>query len=488
MKKHSMAIIIVTMILTLLPGCHKRQEDIPNSEVISDQKLNGDNTIVWTVPDFGKNIEDNVNYLNEQLKKDGYDFKVVIGYASIENYQEQVLELLQSGDTDVAFLGYNSETQRINTTTIIQSGCLMKLNDYLETDSGQILQQSFYNKVWETVTVDEGIYTIPNQSAVDGITFAAFNKQYFSNNIDFSGSMEELLSIIDSADIPSEVNTLIWDIGLYSIGHMLGYEYSRGVFMDLKTGEVSCPYETEAYLEYLNGMHTCYVNGYLGNNASLYHMDRGKKNSVISNLEFAVWVGSEYNSLLESVRDDVILLQLPYTFMSRTSGSTGISNYSANQEDALKLLTLLYSDKEYASLLSYGQENITYQIKDGYVYPSLGRESGFYGYPYILGLFDNLLPMPEDYFPIDRKQTKWGLYQSDVQLDSIVLGFHPDLSSFNNTMLMLSSVVEKEKYQTIWKEDNLDLAIEEAVNACKESGSAEVEKELGEQIKKWLNK
>lgn len=157
-------------------------------------------------------LQDNIVFLNEKLKKDGYGFTVSLTFVpgEEENYYSRMLELLESGDTDIAFLGLDGEQEAMGPSEkLIRSGALLPLDEYLQSDKGQKLYQAFYDKVWETVAIDGTICAIPNQLGRDGTTFAAFNKKYFEEDITFDGSMQELADMLAQTDIPEDAVSLL---------------------------------------------------------------------------------------------------------------------------------------------------------------------------------------------------------------------------------------------------------------------------------------
>lgn len=91
------------------------------------------------------------------------------------------------------------------------------------------------------VAIDGTICAILNQPGRDGTTFAAFNKKYFEEDITFDGSMQELADMLAQTDILEDAVSLLWDVNLSNMYSQMGYEYDRGVLIDVETGEVSCP-------------------------------------------------------------------------------------------------------------------------------------------------------------------------------------------------------------------------------------------------------
>ena len=445
-----------------------------------------ENKIVWVLPEeFIKitKLQDNTVYLNQQLKKDGYNFSVAFKGVSGtgNNYYKDVMKEMKNNTADIASLGLDAKGEKVEPSVkLIKSGVFLNLNNYLKSAEGKKLHSAFHDKIWDTVKINGEICAIPSQTSQDGTAFAAFNKKIFGKNIAFDGSsMQELDGILNKVKLPKGTNGILWQLAFRDICEQLGYVYENGVVTDIKTGVVSCPFETSEIVEYLKLLHKLYQE------KKLVALDDGE-NSQISNMKFAVWMGYTRDEVFERVRDNMKIVQLPYFFLTRTSGSTGVNKISKKKSEALQLLSLLYTDSKYANLLIHGKKGKTYQLKNGYAYDMEGNVKSEYAETFITGIYDYIYPWEEEEFPRNRAKEKRSLLGTPAMQKSTLMGFVPDLTDFDDKMIKLYEVTSK--YEEIWQKKDFDSALADAVKACNASESKKVEKELNSQISKWRSK
>ena len=445
-----------------------------------------ENKIVWVLPEeFIKitKLQDNTVYLNQQLKKDGYNFSVAFKGVSGtgNNYYKDVMKEMKNNTADIASLGLDAKEERVKPSVkLIKSGAFLNLNNYLKSAEGKKLHNAFHDNIWDTVKINGKICAIPVQTAQDGTSFAAFNKKIFGKNIAFDGSsMQELDGILNKVKLPKGTNGILWQLAFRDICEQLGYVYENGVVTDIKTGVVSCPFETSEIVEYLKLLHKLYQE------KKLVALDDGE-NSQISNMKFAVWMGYTRDEVFERVRDNMKIVQLPYFFLTRTSGSTGVNKISKKKSEALQLLSLLYTDSKYANLLIHGKKGKTYQLKNGYAYDMEGNVKSEYAETFITGIYDYIYPWEEEEFPRNRAKEKQSLLGTPAMQKSTLMGFVPDLTDFDDKMIKLYEVTSK--YEEIWQKKDFDSALADAVKACNASESKKVERELNSQISKWRSK
>ena len=445
-----------------------------------------ENKIVWVLPEeFIKitKLQDNTVFLNQQLKKDGYNFSVSFKgvFGKENNYYKDVMKEMKNNTADIASLGLDAKEERVKPSVkLIKSGAFLNLNNYLKSAEGKKLHSAFYDKIWDTVKINGKICAIPVQTAQDGTSFAAFNKKIFGKNIAFDGSsMQELDGILNKVKLPKGTNGILWQLAFRDICEQLGYVYENGVVTDIKTGVVSCPFETSEIVEYLKLLHKLYQE------KKLVALDDGE-NSQISNMKFAVWMGYTRDEVFERVKDNTKIVQLPYLFFTRTSGSTGVNKISKKKNEAIQLLSLLYTDSKYANLLIHGKKGKTYQLKNGYAYDMEGNVKSEYAETFITGIYDYIYPWEEEEFPRNRAKEKQSLLGTPAMQKSTLMGFVPDLTDFDDKMIKLYEVTSK--YEEIWQKKDFDSALADAVKACNASESKKVEKELNSQISKWRSK
>ena len=195
--------------------------------------------------------------------------------------------------------------------------------------------------------------------------------------------MQELDGILNKVKLPKGTNGILWQLAFRDICEQLGYVYENGVVTDIKTGVVSCPFETPKIVNCLRLLHKWHQE------KKIVALDVDEKSkSMISSMKFAIWMGYTRDEVFERVRDNMKIVQLPYLFFTRTSGSTGVNKISKKKNEALQLLSLLYTDSKYANLLIHGKKGKTYQLKNGYAYDMEGNVKSEYAETFITGIYD----------------------------------------------------------------------------------------------------
>ena len=94
--------ISATVIMIKKPDLTEKKEN--ETGVDSDVGTKTDvKVITFAVPDICKIEEENLQYFNDALIKDGHDYRLEIKYLEYENYAALLEDELKSGDTDIAF-------------------------------------------------------------------------------------------------------------------------------------------------------------------------------------------------------------------------------------------------------------------------------------------------------------------------------------------------------------------------------------------------
>lgn len=109
--------VFIAFFIIFVSGCsgNSADSDVLDSSESEKNKENKD-SVIWALPQDYENdmdLQDNIVFLNEKLKKDGYGFTVSLTFVpgEEENYYSRMLELLESGNTDIAFLGLDGEQE-----------------------------------------------------------------------------------------------------------------------------------------------------------------------------------------------------------------------------------------------------------------------------------------------------------------------------------------------------------------------------------------
>ena len=502
MKKRTRCMLVICVMLlfcSLWGGCNKKtaeetgKNNAPEagnmgvaepSEKPEDTKTErSKDVVIWTIPDSvtEDEIENNVALLNEQLEKDGYSFSLQIQILSSEDYREELIQLLQNGGTDIASLGMDfSDGSMGFSQDLVRAGYFEELSAYLASEEGQKLKAGYCDSEWKTVETDGGIYSFPNQYGMKNGGYFAFNRTYVTEEMlqNFSGSIQDMESLLDQINIPEGVYPVMGHFMAKTLAGMCGAYEDEGVFFDLKTGAVGNPYRNESFCQCLRELNALYKKGYM----DIYRTD--KQEEEVAKGNFVVWLGWYCDDLYEEIKDTVITIPLPFVMPNALSCTSGISKNARNKDAALQLLTLVYTEEVYANLLLFGKEGEDYQMVDGYVCDMQGNDIRAFRKSLMLGIYDPALPCKEDDMTTNRSEVKRSLYESKYCLDSAVLGFKIDYSSFDAAMYEVSGVTEE--YFSIWTAEDFDVALQEAIVAFEEAGGDRVIEELDKQVRAWM--
>jgi putative aldouronate transport system substrate-binding protein len=449
-----------------------------NTDTVADTTVDGD-TIIWVLPGSYcelTDLEKNESYLNELLKEDGYDFQLSILSAPDEDYAASVLNLAESDSADIIGLGLaDANDVKSVPEQLYDAGILYDLSAYLDSPEGSGLSQAFYESLWDTMKMDDGTYVIPNQSFLAGTSYAAFRKDIFGDSVMCDGTVKGIMDLVDQADIPEDMTAVLWSVDLSTISLGLGYQDYNGVFISEEDGSCYFPYQTEELLEAYRLLHEKYMTGTLVDPDSSDY-----RNSLVTSGNVAVWVNWEWMMTRETVAEDYVFVQLPYTFSTTFSGGTGISRESTKKEEALTLLTLLYTDEKYTNALFYGEPGVDYEWDQMEVsYPSDDHGSPFIA-SLITGIFDLVYPGTQYDFPVNRKESKWSLYGTEAERESWTSGFL--VSDMDEKAGLMDLAALTTEYQYIWQDDDFESEWEEANQKYQEMNGEEIVKTLEELI------
>lgn len=500
MKKIYVILGVLMLLCFGLCGCNKEIEeenknaalDAENTTDISS--TNGENetsfdstekdrkVIIWTIPDgvTVAELQRNVELVNEKLAEDGYDFLLEIQTLSSKAYRTLLVPLLKEGKTDIASLGMDYAGGSMGyAQTLIREGYFEELSEYLFSEEGEKLRETYCELEWKIVETDGGIYSLPNQYGMKGNVYMAFNKAYVTEEMlkGFSGSIGEIENILKQVNIPEGVVPIIGCPTLSTLAAMSGKQELHGVLLDLQTGVAENPYQNEAFCYNLRKVNELYKKGYI------HQLDEEERTETIENLNYVLWFGQGQGDFYEEIKEQVITIPLPFVLSNALSCTTGISNNAVNREEALQLLTLIYTEEEYMNLLLYGKEGPDYQLIDGYVCSVYGDAFRVSKKNLLLGIYDQALPCRGDDLAQNRREIKTEWYQSEYCLNSVILGLKLDYSAFDKEMYGVESVTETN--YSVWKADDFESALQEAANAVETSGGNKLIEELNRQVAEW---
>ncbi|MCC8051445.1 MAG: extracellular solute-binding protein [Clostridiales bacterium] len=484
------------------------------------EESSGITTIVWAVPEsnttmfYGSGVKSwyketdwlNADLLNEQLEADGYSFRLEVKYIPwgnsrsefietgeneaypAEDYYASLKEVLEDGTADiVSCVSIGSDA----ISELVRGGYLADISDYLDSDEGLALKNVFYEELWESVCVNSSLCLLPTELAANGTDYYAFNKTYFTEEdlAAFDGTAQSLLQLLENCgeeNLKEENLKVVWGADLTSLAYSAGQQYTDGVLLDLETGKVRSLAGSEAFMEEADAIRSMRENGYFGEDGSSWQP--GTTVSVTkAGLErgVAVWVGVDAAEISEEGKDDVILVQMPYAYSNTLGYNVAVNSQSDCQKAALELLTLLYTNEDYANLLLWGEEGTDYEVTDGTATALTERAASISIKQFWTGLYKGIWSANQEPETLSETTgsllTKTDLYNDTGKKDSTVTDFCIDRSEFDEEMSAFSDIATQAAYA--YMKGNIDL--EEFTEQLEEAGGEKVCSQISRQMTKW---
>lgn len=351
MNKIKIAVCIATLLA--LAGCQNNREQLsePQNSNSSDTQPC---TIKWCLTECGLNSTV-IDALNDELSKDGcqYEIELVeIPHSAEKTYFEQVLEYeVTKGSIDVVSAGYAFSDDPSAGYDFVRSGYFMpldSLSDYTEVPE----------KLWETVKVNDMVYTVPGLNFNDsGVTFY-FNNAYISEQQinDFNGDISKLGSMLNGLTATDDFVPVFFDIDYTDYAKSFPYSAKGGLLLDNASRSAENPYELDWFVDYSRTLNNLYNKGLFGKRINF-----SKYDSSIETLpkDFAVMVstvlsGADYFEEIGYGDMTLTSYTLPAFLENRVLYSNGIAANSEHKEQSLDFLRRIYSDAKYARIILDG--------------------------------------------------------------------------------------------------------------------------------------
>lgn len=225
---------------------------------------------------------------------------------------------------------------------------LDSLSDYTEVPE----------KLWETVKVNDTVYTVPGLNFNDsGVTFY-FNRAYISEQqiADFNGDILKLGSMLDGLTANDDFVPIFFDVDYTDYVKSFPYSVKGGLLLDNASSSAQNPYEFDWFVDYSRTLNNLYNKGLFGKRINF-----SKYDSSIETLpkDFAVMVspvlnGTEYFEEIGYGDMTLTSYTLPAFLENRVLYSNGIAANSEHKEQSLDFLRRIYSDAKYARIILDG--------------------------------------------------------------------------------------------------------------------------------------
>lgn len=347
------ATVFMTAALLALTGCQNTTEQLSeplNSTSSETQSC----TIKWCLTECGLNSTI-IGALNDELHKDGcqYEIELVeIPHSAEKTYSEQVLEYeAANGSLDIVSAGYAFSNDASAGYDFVKSGYFMpldSLSDYTEVPE----------KLWETVKVNDTVYTVPGLNFNDsGVTFY-FNKTYISEQQinDFNGDISKLGSMLNGLTASDDFVPIFFDIDYTDYAKSFPYSAKGGLLLDNASRSAENPYELDWFVDYARTLNDLYNKGLFGKRINFSKYDFSMETLP---KDFAVMVspvlnGADYFEEIGYGDMELTSYTLPVFLENRVLYSNGIAANSGHKEQALDFLRRIYSDAKYARIILDG--------------------------------------------------------------------------------------------------------------------------------------
>ena len=474
LQKIVSSILISTTVLSFA-SCVKTDESWSTETTASDIQSTVDpdvTTINFAVTYYCRVEDKNLKLFNEELKKDGHKYRLQLKQfdddAENGEYFKTIEKELRSGNIDVAFLGFDDGSSDF--INLFNSGALLDLDEVISTDKGKVLYEAFPKAWWERVKFNGHTYSIPNPSPGKWDVFAAFNRDYLSDEVieNWNGSLDDIYEIIKNVKWnDKDAPRFQYLLNSWDIADLLRCDIQDGLVYDYDTMKVENPLESEKLIKYIKLLNQMKTDGFIPKSVSYYantaYID--EKENLESGRFLVVLAAGEPEEYL--LKDNICIKRIQRCLPSQLAASIGISKNTEKLDAVIDFLGILYGEEKYGNLLLYGKQDVDYILKDGYVADVDGTErEEFYNYytKTCLDLFINTHPVKGESFVNNRKEAYFSFYDS-VKLSPFA-GFHPihnksgvisqDFDDFMNSLTDKKYDEIVRKYTAKLKADGMD--------------------------------
>lgn len=489
MKKFFMILEGIWIAAILLTGCQTTKEEQMESEKTADTESGGVKRndadqakkvtkLVWQ---SSQNFKENEEYFNQMLSEKDVPFEVEF----IEN--DAVLE----GKTvDLKELSWTWQDSYDFTEEILE-GRFLALDEYLNSEKGNVIKNSLPENVWDTYRVNGKQYTVLSAgflpTKIVYIWDTELAKKYDVHPEEWSGAIweyeDELLRVCEGEKGKGTFVTVegarLYSQYLEGMTQVLGLCYP---FVIRETDEVPYAellYETPEYQEYLTGMQKLFEKG-------IYNPDIEEQldSDVTSFLKietdfktkdaYTAWQTSDFWDTHELKE----IWRKPLWRLSVCAQETGITVESEHPEEAFSLLCKLYEDADLINALMWGQEGIQYEVRDNTAEKPV---SG--GYIPALYVGNNFLAYAE----VGQDKNKKELYPKLLKecKNSKINGFEFSGKAFEEELQQLSQIY----FKWVEKSGKDVLTENEArIQEYKKAGADQIIEDWNRQYLEWRGK
>ncbi|MBD5130042.1 MAG: hypothetical protein HDT43_08970 [Ruminococcaceae bacterium] len=436
---------------TLLSGCGGTISDISvggesessysdlSSSTDSIPEIPEENVLNWGIPSIAAVSDETVNALNRTLYEKGYDFGVKFTELDFGDYKNALMS--EKNVLDIASTGLDNEKD-MSIYEIMSADIFEKLDDRL---SGSELYSLIPTQLWNSVTLDGSIYTVPSAGQYyEGITL-------FGNG---SASLEEGFTADELYNaLGADGKMFFASTDGLEIMELCGFEVTHEGMLISETAKAVSPLDCTECVDMLRALNTLKTEGRLIENS-----------------------GGESECVLAFDYDKTAANKPLFSVKSRVNtvygASTGILKTSEKKDNAFKLLESLRKDAELANLLIYGAG---YSEKDGRAVSASGApiETGLLK-KVVFGLNGNLLFADDGIATFGTTKELFDAYNEHT-VESNVSGM-----IFDNYTLELKQALSK--VGKLWQSSDFEKDLADLRQQLNDAGIQKLVDEMNEKI------
>lgn len=320
-------------------------------------------TLTTYTDDAVAEVQDKINeYLGEK-----YGININLEYVEIGNFEQAVNLAMTTDEVDVTC--YFTENGQL--PTYVANGQLVDITDYFENASDD-LKNTFTDAEIIASSVNGRMYGLVRKYQYGGHEVAVLNKEICDEmGIDAKSitSMDDLEKVLYEVHekypdiytmVPQSSSEMTWCMPVDKGIGLTGYAYA-----DIGSTELKSLFETDGFADFCKYTNKWYNDGIIMPDALSNTMEGSTM--VTAGSAFCCLHNGDidpldkvYNNTEET--GEIIGVRANSTDIGNLQ--YGISANSAHPEEAFTLLSAMYTDPEFATLLAYGIEGEHYVLND----------------------------------------------------------------------------------------------------------------------------
>ncbi len=484
MKKNVMALLLSASLLGGCMGCAGKeaktggqQDDIPE--------------LVWYVPGKPQNDIDKVMEKANEFLVPEIGAKLKLTFIEDSAYQEKMkMYMASKSQFDLCFVGY-----LLSSNSCARNGATLPLRDLIKENCPDLLN-SMPEYAWKAAEYNGDYYCVPNYQINAMTDCLAVRKDMAEKyNLDTSSvtKTEDIVPFLEKIRdneptlIPISMVAKVWDEPLW--GGAYEYFGTETMYFNQNTKKLYPVYEVPELKEAWKKGHEFYEKGFIQKDIASAQDISSKQASGQYVVSTTVYKPGVETTLKDSLGGyDYTCMQISKPTIARnspTATAIAVSKQSKHPDKAVKLISLLNTNKEFYNLICFGIEGVHYtktgenriELKENSSYKPLnawkfGNQLNAYILP---GQDDNVWEETD-------KMNKEAMV-------SPLLGFAEDNTSVATEIAQMEKISQEYIVSRLNKgAENPDEYWDEFVSKMKEAGIEKVVAEYQRQIDEFLSK